>query len=60
MADLSLLSLDPGVPGGTLSLHYVIRDHLRAELSGRLPAVNAAFLDALTSAGEGGPQWWAT
>lgn len=60
MANLSLLSLDPSVPGGTVSLHDVIRDHLRAELSVRLPAVNAAFLDALTSAGEGGPEWWAT
>ncbi|MGW4049524.1 NB-ARC domain-containing protein [Streptomyces sp. NPDC004779] len=60
MADLSLLSVDPSVSGGTLSLHDVIRDHLRAELSARLPAVNAALLDTLTSAGEGGPEWWTT
>lgn len=60
MADLSLLSLDSSVSGGTVVLHDVIRDHLRAELSARLPAVNAAFLDMLTSAGEGGPDWWTT
>ncbi|MFD7966702.1 NB-ARC domain-containing protein [Streptomyces zaomyceticus] len=60
MADLSLLSLDSSVPGGTVALHDVIRDHLRAELSARLSAVNAAFLDTLTSAGEGGPDWWTT
>ncbi|MFJ6372704.1 NB-ARC domain-containing protein [Streptomyces virginiae] len=60
MADLSLLSLDSSVPGGTVALHDVIRDHLRAELSARLSAVSAAFLDTLTSAGEGGPDWWTT
>lgn len=60
MADLSLLSLNSGIPGGTVALHDVIRDHLRAELSARLPVVNAAFLDTVTSAGEGGPAWWTT
>ncbi|WP_228924570.1 NB-ARC domain-containing protein [Streptomyces sp. DH7] len=60
MADLSLLSLDPSVPGGTVALHDVIRDHLRAELAARLPVVNAVFLDTITSAGEGGPEWWTT
>lgn len=43
-----------------MALHDVIRDHLRAELSARLWAVNRAFLDTLTSAGEGGPDWWTT
>ncbi|MFD8050141.1 NB-ARC domain-containing protein [Streptomyces chartreusis] len=60
MADLSLISLNSGVPGGTVALHDVIRDHLRAELSARLPVVNAAFLGTVTSAGEGGPGWWTT
>ncbi|MFI0990667.1 NB-ARC domain-containing protein [Streptomyces exfoliatus] len=60
MADLSLLSLDSAVPGGTVVLHDVIRDHLRAELSARLPVVNAALLDSVTAAAEGGPEWWTT
>ncbi|MFI9152516.1 NB-ARC domain-containing protein [Streptomyces sp. NPDC053367] len=60
MADLSLFHLDSGVPGGTVALHDVIRDHLRAELAARLPGVNAVLLDTLTSAGEGGPEWWTT
>lgn len=60
MADLSLLSLDSSVSGGTVTLHDVIRDHLRAELSARLPIVTAALLDTVTSAGEGGPAWWTT
>lgn len=60
MADLSLLSLDSTVPGGTVVLHDVIRDHLRAELSAHLPVVNAAFLDTVTAAAEGGPEWWTT
>ncbi|MQT03072.1 hypothetical protein FF041_23665, partial [Streptomyces jumonjinensis] len=60
MADLSLLSLDSSVPGGTVALHDVIRDHLRAELSARLLVVNAVLLDTVTSAGEGGPEWWTT
>ncbi|WP_374190555.1 hypothetical protein [Streptomyces sp. RB110-2] len=36
------------------------RHHLRAELAARLPVVNAVFLDTITSAGEGGPEWWTT
>ncbi|MGW8359248.1 NB-ARC domain-containing protein [Streptomyces wedmorensis] len=60
MADLSLLSLDSSVRGGTVALHDVIRDHLRADLSTRLPVVNAVLLDTVTSAGEGGPEWWTT
>ncbi|MFD4318965.1 NB-ARC domain-containing protein [Streptomyces sp. NPDC058548] len=60
MADLSLLSLDPSAPGGTVALHDVIRDHLRAELAARLPVMNAVLLDTITSAGEGGPEWWTT
>ncbi|MBK5993684.1 hypothetical protein JHN53_18950 [Streptomyces sp. MBT58] len=60
MADLSLISCDSSASGGTVSLHDVIRDHLRTELSTQLPTVNAAFLDAVSAAGEGGPAWWAT
>ncbi|MER5381781.1 NB-ARC domain-containing protein [Streptomyces sp. NPDC002688] len=60
MANLSLLSLDSSAPGGTVALHDVIRDHLRAELSARLPVVNAVLLDTVTAAAEGGPEWWTT
>ncbi|MFE2302455.1 NB-ARC domain-containing protein [Streptomyces sp. NPDC059445] len=70
MADLSLLSLDPAVPGGALSLHDVVRDHLRATARDDLPALNANLLDALatdlpkaptaTGAGLQVPAWWQT
>ncbi|MBB6080979.1 NB-ARC domain-containing protein [Streptomyces paradoxus] len=50
MADLSLLGLDRTVPGGTVTLHDVVRDYLRAELGETgLRAANAALLDAVAA-----------
>lgn len=47
MADLSLLTLDGSVTGGTITLHDVVRDYLRAELAGSVAAINTALLDAV-------------
>jgi WD40 repeat protein len=66
MADLSLLTLDCTVPGGALSLHDVIRDHLRATLNSKLAQLNKAILDALEEkhlrtdpvTGAKVPAWW--
>ncbi|WP_329392204.1 NB-ARC domain-containing protein [Streptomyces sp. NBC_01716] len=69
MSDLSLLTLDSGTPGGTLSLHDVVRDYLRAELGDDLVAVNARLLDAVATTeavpdapaardGTSVPAWW--
>ncbi|MFF0740162.1 NB-ARC domain-containing protein [Streptomyces sp. NPDC004111] len=49
MADLSLCTLDTAVRGGTLALHDVVRDYLRAELASDLPSVNAALVDAVAA-----------
>ncbi|MFF3842818.1 NB-ARC domain-containing protein [Streptomyces sp. NPDC001930] len=47
MADLSLLSLDARITGGTITIHDVVRDYLRSELGTELGAVNALFVDAV-------------
>ncbi|WP_063804230.1 NB-ARC domain-containing protein [Streptomyces roseifaciens] len=49
MADLSLLRLDGSVDGGTIALHDVVRDYLRAELAADRAGVNRAFLDAVAT-----------
>ncbi|WP_180304050.1 NB-ARC domain-containing protein [Streptomyces sp. JV178] len=46
MADLSLLTLDGSVEGGTVALHDVVRDYLRVELSADLAALNGTLVDA--------------
>ncbi|MET0522513.1 MAG: NB-ARC domain-containing protein, partial [Jiangellaceae bacterium] len=47
LADLSLISLDPA-DGGTVTLHDMVRDYLRADLDAlRLAALNAVLVDAL-------------
>ena len=68
MADLSLLTLDPTVPGGVLALHDVVRDYLRAELATDLTTVNAALINAVAgtlrsdtgTGAETGVPWWQT
>ncbi|MFG2867279.1 NB-ARC domain-containing protein [Streptomyces sp. NPDC048338] len=62
MADLSLLTIDAGVPGGAVALHDVVRDYLRAELASDVPAVNAALLSAIAATlppdPAAGAAWW--
>ncbi|GGY50905.1 WD40 repeat domain-containing protein [Streptomyces djakartensis] len=64
MADLSLLHIDKTVPGGTLTLHDVVRDYLRAQLGiAGLQAANAALLDSLAPTlppADDGVAWWQT
>ncbi|MGW8365920.1 WD40 domain-containing protein [Streptomyces wedmorensis] len=60
MADLSLLRIETNTPGGTITIHDVIRDHLRVQLGSRLPSVNASFLDSLARAGQDAAGWWST
>ncbi|MEU6421949.1 NB-ARC domain-containing protein, partial [Streptomyces spiralis] len=60
MADLSLITIDGETPGGTVTLHDVFRDHLRAELGDRITALNAAFLDNLGYTNDGATAWWTT
>jgi len=68
LANLSLVTLDKAT--GAVTLHDVIRDVLRDQLSdGRLAAVNAAFLNALScelpsepalvAGAPDGTAWWA-
>ncbi|MBC7274815.1 MAG: hypothetical protein H5T76_39955, partial [Streptomyces sp.] len=49
MADLSLLTLDGSVAGGTVALHDVVRDYLRVEVSTDLAALNGALIDAVAA-----------
>ncbi|MET8957406.1 NB-ARC domain-containing protein [Streptomyces sp. NPDC004533] len=49
MAELSLLTLDGSITGGTVALHDVVRDYLRAELADGASAVNAELLDAVAA-----------
>ncbi|WP_329266537.1 NB-ARC domain-containing protein [Streptomyces sp. NBC_01451] len=64
MADLSLLQIDTTVPGGSLTLHDVIRDYLRAQLgTNGLQAANTVLLDALAPSlppTDDGVAWWQT
>ncbi|MGI8816406.1 MAG: NB-ARC domain-containing protein [Pseudonocardia sp.] len=47
--ELALLSLTPAASGGTVSVHDVVRDWMRAELGPQEAALHAAFLDAAAS-----------
>ncbi|MFD3504963.1 NB-ARC domain-containing protein [Streptomyces sp. NPDC058678] len=65
MADLSLLGIDTTVPGGTITLHDVVRDYLRAGLgTTRLMDANIALLDTLATTlprtDTGDTAWWDT
>ncbi|MER5908669.1 NB-ARC domain-containing protein [Streptomyces mirabilis] len=62
MADLSLLGIDTHLPGGSITLHDVVRDYLRTELGTDLAATNAALLDAVaaTLPPAEAVAWWQT
>lgn len=67
LANLSLIGLR-SEGGGTLRLHDVYRDLLRAQLGARLPGLNAQLVsaaaqglpsaDPFTGSGFTGPAWW--
>ncbi|WEH12200.1 NB-ARC domain-containing protein [Streptomyces sp. VNUA24] len=49
MAELSLLTLDGSVEGGTVALHDVVRDYLRVELAADLAELNGVLADAVAA-----------
>ncbi|MEU5148773.1 NB-ARC domain-containing protein [Streptomyces yangpuensis] len=64
MANLSLVTVDTAAPGGTLSVHDVVRDYQRTELGDGLRALNGVFLNALGATlprtAAGSTAWWET